>query len=128
MRKKTALISGFTRGIGASLTEELLASDYKVIGLSKSRSNIKNFKNKHFRYKDNLCCFEVDVRNFNSLKKIANEIGELDLLILNAGIYMPMDAAKPDIKSFKVHNDINYMGVINCYCAFLRQMSKTQSF
>ena len=64
----------------------------------------------------------TDVRNLQDLQQIANKFDGPDLLILNAGIYSPVYCENPDIEIFKKHNEVNYLGVINAYIAFLKKM------
>ena len=64
----------------------------------------------------------ADVRNYNDLTEIADKIEKVDLLILNAGVYVPAKSDKPILSIYKDQNDINYMGVINTYIAFLKKM------
>ena len=47
-----------------------------------------------------------------------------DLLFLNAGIYTPIDASNKNLEHFKHHINVNYLGVINAYEAFLPKMLK----
>ena len=44
------------------------------------------------------------------------------MLFLNAGIYTPIDASENNIENYKQHMLINYMGIVNCYEAFLPKM------
>ena len=94
IKNKTFLITGHTSGLGKALNIELLKSKNKIIGISKSRSNIKNLIN-----------IEVDFLNFVKLKKKLNRIKKLkkiDYVILNAGLLGDLEKiSKIDIKKFQ---------------------------
>ena len=42
-KQKTAIITGASEGIGAALTKILIKNGWKVIGISRSYSKLKNF-------------------------------------------------------------------------------------
>ena len=63
--------------------------------------------------------FSCDVQDLDKLKAIAKEIEEPDLLFLNAGIYTPVNASEINMDIYKKHFNVNYLGVLNCYEAFL---------
>ena len=64
----------------------------------------------------------ADVRNYDDLKKISLKVKRIDLLILNAGIYQPVRVDRPNLQIFKTHYDVNFMGVLNAYVAFISKM------
>ncbi len=73
------VITGANRGIGLALTKKYLEEGYEVIGLCRqssaelSESGAKVIEN-------------VEVTNLEALKKVANELEEIDILINNAGV------------------------------------------
>ena len=122
LERKIAVITGVSEGIGSALSFELLKLDYKVVGISSNKDKIINIKKKFSDFHDTFFPYCADVRNFKDIKIISKKIRIVDLLILNAGIYLPTEADKPDLEIYKRHNDINYMGVINTYSAFISKM------
>ena len=50
------------------------------------------------------------------------KVKRIDLLILNAGIYQPVRVDRPNLQIFKTHYDVNFMGVLNAYVAFISKM------
>ena len=79
-------------------------------------------KNKLNHFSSNFTGISADVRNLKDLQLIASKFDGPDLLILNAGIYSPVYCENPDIEIFRKHNEVNYLGVINAYIAFLKKM------
>ncbi len=102
IKNKTFLITGHTSGLGKALNIELLKSKNKIIGISKSRSNLKN-----------LIDIEVDFLNFIKLKKKLNRIKKLkkiDYIILNAGLLGDLEnLSKIDIKKFQNILNVNFL-------------------
>ncbi len=68
------LITGISRGIGYGLAKYYLQRGYEVIGLGR----VNPFREIEF--------YEVDMRTFEKLGKIASKIKNIDLAILNAGV------------------------------------------
>ena len=71
--------------------------------------------------------FSCDVQDHEKLKNIAKEVEAPDLLFLNAGIYSPVNASEINLDIYKKHLNINYLGVLNSYEAFLPGLIKKQN-
>lgn len=80
--KKVVLITGTSRGIGFHLAKRFLAEGYGVIGLSRSKTEIKD---KNFEH------LAVDLSNWNFAYQLAKEWRSQPIcgLIHNAGIQGP---------------------------------------
>lgn len=77
---KIALITGTSKGLGFSIAQKLLAEDYIVIGVARSKSA--------FQQKDSYKHIQGDIRQGDVIEQIFIQIkifGRLDLVILNAG-------------------------------------------
>ena len=126
-KQQTAIISGASEGIGAAFAKLLIKNGWKVVGISRSSSKLKvlsesfPLNEKSFKY------FSCDVQDFKKLKSIAKEIETPDLLFLNAGIYSPVNASEINLNVYKNHININYLGVLNCYEAFLPGLLSKQN-
>lgn len=84
--KRTALITGGIRGIGAAIAKELKANHYKVIvSYYRNQETAQEFKDQ-----TSIPTYEWDVRCFEetekALEKIVAEVGPIDILVNNAGI------------------------------------------
>ena len=121
-KKKVAFVTGVSDGIGAAFTKILLQNGWEVIGISRNEKKLNSFK-KSLNLLSNLFkSYKCDVQNIEKLKKIANENNSATLLFLNAGIYNPIDSSKSNLEIYKEHINVNLLGVINCYEAFLPKM------
>lgn len=120
--KKIAVITGASEGIGAALVNELLQNNYKVIAVSRNLKKLSKLKSFNSKYKNNLEIFSADVTNSSQLLSVAKYIGPPDLLILNAGIYEPVLIENFAVETFVKQSEINYLGVIKSFDAFIKKM------
>jgi len=121
-KKKIAFVTGVSDGIGAAFTKILLQNGWEVIGISRNEQKLNSFKNSINSISNVFKSYKCDVQNIEKLKKIANENNAVTLLFLNAGIYNPIDSSKSNLEIYKEHINVNLLGVINCYEAFLPKM------
>ena len=121
-KKKKAFVSGVSDGIGAAFTKILLHNGWEVIGISRNEKKLNLFKKSINPLSNVFKSYICDVQNIEKLKKIANENNSATLLFLNAGIYNPIDSSESNLEIYKEHINVNLLGVINCYEAFLPKM------
>ena len=126
-KQKTAIITGASDGIGAAFSKLLIKNDWQVIGISRSSSKLKIIKKNFSSNEQSFKYFSCDVQDFKKLKSIAKKIEAPDLLFLNAGIYSPVDSSKLNLDEYKKHFNINYLGVLNSYEAFLPGLISKQN-
>ena len=127
-KQKTAIITGASDGIGAAFTKLLIKKGWKVIGISRNSSKLRAINKSILSNRALFKYFSCDVQDFKKLKKIAKQIETPDLLFLNAGIYSPVNASETNLDIYKKHVNINYLGVLNCYEAFLPLLINKTSF
>jgi NAD(P)-dependent dehydrogenase (short-subunit alcohol dehydrogenase family) len=88
-RRKTVIVTGASRGLGAALTQAFLDRGYNVVANSRSISNSE------FRPASNLALVDGDIGSSDTAQRVADAaisaFGSIDHLINNAGIY----SAKP---------------------------------
>ena len=125
--KKIAVITGASEGIGAALVNELLQNNYKVIAVSRNFKKLSKLKSFNSKYKNNLEVFSADVTNSSQLLSVAKNIGPPDLLILNAGIYEPVTIENFSVETFIKQSEINYLGVVKSFDAFIKKMLLSRS-
>ena len=119
-----AIITGASEGIGCSFAKLLVKNGWEVIGISRNIRKLNSLNKELSKCKGVFKPFACDVQNFKKLISIEKKINIPDLLFLNAGIYTPIDASNNNLEHFKHHININYLGVINAYEAFLPKMLK----
>ena len=126
-KQKTAIITGASEGIGAAFSRLLIKKGWKVFGISRSSSKLKAMSKGFKSNEQSFKYFSCDVQDFKKLKSIAKEIEAPDMLLLNAGIYSPVNASEINLDLYKKHININYLGVLNCYEAFLPGLIRKQN-
>ena len=65
--------------------------------------------------------------NLSQLLSIANDLDSPDVLILNAGIYEPVLIENFSVETFIKQSEINYLGVIKSFDAFIKKMLLSRS-
>lgn len=91
--RKTALVTGGNRGIGFAICQGLLAKGFEVILAARSPEKGKAAISKLSTTTDNALSFlQLDIADDRSIEQAASQliqtIGQLDVLINNAGIYL----------------------------------------
>ena len=110
---RVAVVTGGTRGIGAAICEALDKEGYKVAATYQGNDEAA----KKFTEKTGIPAYKFDVSNFDackeSLAKIAEEIGPVDVLVNNAGITRDAFLHKTTLKHWRDVVDTNLDSVFN---------------
>lgn len=133
LTNKTVAITGASQGIGKAISEVFHEAGANVILLSRNESKLKAVEagfppkvgpptaEKPARY------YILDVSKPENVEKVFREIGHIDILINNAGIYFTSSVIDMDIKKWKELLAINLDGVMYCSKAALPAMIKNKS-
>lgn len=99
---KTVVITGASKGLGLSIAEKFLATNYKVFSLARTNSN-----------NNNIVHLPTDITNIDSINESIKKIDQIDILINNAGIFKLSKFS--DMNLDQIHNiiDVNLKGTIN---------------
>ena len=112
------VITGATGGVGNSLTKHFLEKNWEVAALVRD-------KNKLFEsHSDNLKCIEVDIKNFESVKKAFGKINNIDLLINNASVFISKEFKNCNEGDINNIIDTNLKGTMYCTLEALKVMKK----
>lgn len=87
IESKVAIVTGGSKGIGASIVKKLAQNGYIVVlNYNKSEKEAKEIEDKF----DNVYVFKADISNYDEVKALVdftiNKFKKIDLLINNAGI------------------------------------------
>jgi len=86
MTGRVAIVTGGTRGIGAAISTSLKKAGYKVAANYGGNDEVAN----KFKAETGIPVYKFDVSDFKSCeqaaKKIASELGPIEVLVNNAGI------------------------------------------
>ena len=88
MASRTVLITGATSGIGLALYEKYLAEDYNVIACGRDKNKLEKLCNKAAK------TIVFDMTQPTQIASVAEDIADIDILILNAGDCRYIDDAK----------------------------------
>jgi short-subunit dehydrogenase len=106
-------ITGASTGIGAATARELARRGHTLFLTARSADKLAELPGE---------AKPGDVTDREAMHRIAGEIAPLDVALLNAGTYVPVDPREFDADVFRQHLDVNVMGTVNCIEAVLPSM------
>jgi len=119
---KIAIVTGGTRGIGASISKRLKSSNFEVIANYASNDDAA----RSFSKENNIEVVKWDVGNFDECKKSITQIYEdyknVDILINNAGITRDAPLHKMSKDNWQKVIDVNLNSVFNMTSLVINKM------
>lgn len=129
--KKTALVTGGSKGIGYGVAKTLLGMGFRVAITSRTLQSAKKAADKLGGYGEVLP-LEADVRNFESQQKAVNTLldqwGQLDVLIANAGIGHFGSVEELSVEQWKETIDTNLSGVFYSIKSSVEALKKSEGY
>lgn len=103
----TAVVTGAAQGIGAAIAARLGADGFDVVRLDRDTGE---------------GVVKCDVADHAAVRRIADDVGPVDVLVNNAGIwrFSPLEDTSPE--EFAAVLNVNLGGTFNCTQAFGRSM------
>ena len=122
LKNKMVLITGGTSGLGLEVTKQLLKKGASVRVLGKSEENLSKLKKTLLssKLKTILC----DISNHQVIHDALKDIGKVDVLINNAGVFMENPLEESTAEGISQLLDINLKGAIYTTREILPQMKK----
>ncbi|MBI2995221.1 MAG: SDR family oxidoreductase [Candidatus Melainabacteria bacterium] len=124
-KNKVVVVTGASQGIGKAIAEVFYENGAIVILLSRNENKLKE-NIKRLTAVGASCqpaqYYVLDVSNPDQVKKIFKEIGHIEVLINNAGIYFTSSIADMDTKKWKELLETNLNGAMYCTKATLPEM------
>ena len=119
---KVALVTGGTRGIGASISQLLKNNGHKVIANYNSNDQAAL----EFKEKNRIDVMKCDVSNYDSckemVKKIKSEHGNIEILINNAGITKDAPLHKMQKEAWEQVINVNLNSIFNLTSNVINEM------
>lgn len=116
-KKRIALVTGATGGLGTAMCKELYYHGYHVVGNYRNKEKAIEWQAKLKDEGFDIDIFEGDVCNFESMKNMIAEIestlGPVDVLVNNAGITKDGRFAKMTPEDWQAVIDTNLNSVFN---------------
>lgn len=117
-----AWITGASSGIGAALALELARRGWRVAATARSADALEKLSAAN----SSIAAFPADVADRDAMQAAAAAIrarfGQIGLVVANAGIYLPVDARRPDASAYRRTFDVNVMGVVHAVEAVAADM------
>lgn len=108
-RAKVAIVTGASRGIGLGITERLLETGYCIVANSRNITQAKTLQPG-----DRLKLVDGDIANQDVAKQAVNSAishyGRIDLLVNNAGVFIPKPFTEYTTEDFRRASDTNLWG------------------
>jgi NAD(P)-dependent dehydrogenase (short-subunit alcohol dehydrogenase family) len=124
--KRVAIVTGASSGIGLGITRALLAHGYRVVGNSRTIS-----KSKELQASADLLLVDGDIGKKETAVKVAEgaiqHFGRIDLLVNNAGIYLPKPFTEYTPADFELMISTNIAGYFFITQQVVAQMRKQKS-
>jgi len=118
-------IAGASTGIGAALAKQYAAEGHTVFASARSEDKLIALSKQSEALEGSIHVIPCDVTDNDSVTSAVSAIeshGSIDLSILNAGYYEPIELAELDLPHFLKTYDVNLNGVVRCLLAVLPAM------
>src|SRR5215471_21281127 len=106
---KVAIVTGASRGIGRGIAERLLETGYCVVANSRNIISAKTLQPG-----DRLKLVDGDIASHNVAKQVVDsailDFGRIDLLVNNAGVFIPKPFTQYTSEDFRTANETNLGG------------------
>lgn len=113
--KKTIVITGASSGLGKTLAMDMAAQGHTVYALARSAEKLRELP-------DSIKTVSLDVADANAVQKAFAEIGPVDVLINNAGIFSSAPFHEESWENIDRIIDTNLKGLMYCTRAALPAM------
>lgn len=120
---KVAVVTGASSGLGEEFCKQLADAGYKVGMIARRKDPMKKLQEELSSQKKEIRVYSCDVLDFSELQGAMDyfekELGEIELLIANAGVAQVMPLHRFDPKLGKTMIDVNITGVMNSIAAVM---------
>lgn len=130
--RKTAYITGGSKGIGFGIAKILLENGYNVAISGRNEKDLEEALLKFSDYKDQVAGIVSNVRNFadekTTIKKITSHFGGIDIVIANAGLghFAPIDELS--VEDWNDMIETNLTGAFHTLKASVEELKKSEGY
>lgn len=128
---KTIIITGGNVGLGYEAAKEFARRDAKVILATRNTSKGKEAAVSISKATGNehVSCVELDLASLQSVKNFVSEVQSkytaIDLLILNAGVWVPMENNVKTKDGYEIHFGVNHLSHLLVAKSLVPMMKKS---
>ncbi len=116
---RTVVVTGGAKGIGRAVVHKFAALGDDVVALGRDQSALQTLQSE---LRDNARTRVCDVTDEDAVASTFEAIGDVDVLVNNAGIAVSAPIAKTTLKSWVEHFDVNVTGPFLCMRAVVPGM------
>ena len=124
-------ITGASSGIGAELSQLYAQAGHTVFVSARNADTLNAMAATSQNVSGEIIALPLDVTDNDSVlsafKQMEQHENGLDLVILNAGYYEPVEFDELTLEHFEKTYDVNLMGVVRCLLPSLKYFSANQS-
>jgi len=117
-------ITGASSGIGAELAQLYAEAGHTVFASARNQQTLAGMEVSAKTLAGNIVALPLDVTDDEAVAEAVETMishdGGLDLAILNAGYYEPIEFDDLNIEHFKATYEVNLMGVVRCLLPTLK--------
>ncbi len=123
-------ITGASSGIGAEVAHLYAQAGHTVFASARNQATLDTMSAASKNLNGKIIALPLDVTDNNSVIKAFEQIqeynGGLDLAILNAGYYEPVEFDELTLEHFEKTYDVNLLGVVRCLLPLLPYFSNNK--
>ncbi|CAH9057119.1 unnamed protein product [Cuscuta epithymum] len=128
IKNRHVFITGGSSGIGLAVAHLAALEGAKVSILARSAEKLENAKRAiRLATGCDVAIFSADVRDYDALKRAAEEAGPVDVLVCNQGVFMAQELETQDLDEVKLTIDVNLTGTFNLIKAALPGMKNRRN-
>lgn len=133
MKEKSVLVTGCTKGIGLAIVQEFASKGFNVAGCARNKEELTTlFMELSSNFPKQKFFMEVcDVANTELLKIFAKDVikefGNIDVLVNNAGVFIPGTICEEEEGSFEKQMNTNVASAYHLTRAIVPLMKENKS-
>ena len=125
MKNKVALVTGANRGIGKAIVESFINHGARKIYLAVR--NPESTKALEEQYGDKVVTIQADVSDTESIKQLAEQAKDVEIVVNNAGVLIPASPLSENVEeAFTKELDVNVYGLLRVANSFAGILEKNQ--
>jgi short-subunit dehydrogenase len=124
-------ITGASSGIGEALAIQYAQNGHTVFASARNNDKLQQLSNAAASFSGSIEACPLDVTDVDSINQALTQIlangKPIDLAILNAGFYEPIEFEQLTLDHFEKTFDVNLMGVVRCMLPVLEHFRQQQA-